>query len=723
MKKQNILAAIVMIMPVLLWGQAFESGKISPYTELILNMYHSEKDSKSGSLSPIQKRVQASRSNAYVHAFVELNEGWSLSELESSGLHINSILDNNIATAQIALQDIAAAAALPSVKRIEVGNPVKRKLDRARPAAFVNEVHEGLLLSKAFRGKNVVIGIVDEGFEYDHIAFYNDTGKRFRVKRVWNQNRNGNSPKGFSYGTEYSDSTSIVKASFDNLISTHGTHVAGIAAGAYRNQSLPYYGIADEADIVLVSYKRDDNTSNQASLIDAIKYVYDYAASVGKPAVVNLSLGSHIGPHDGSSLFDRAADNLQGPGKLLVGAVGNEGREEIHVEKHFLSTSDTLRTFLESYNSIDFQGFAEIWGDVDKSFNIQVALYDLKTHKYVYKTGNHTATRSQKKDYSINDTKLQVSGNVLVFTERNPGNRKANAYIYTEFQDFPKHLAVALLISSAEGKVHAWASPEETYFTNHNINGWETGNGQYSMSEVGGTGKKIISVGAYITRGHSSLLGKLASFSSQGPTTDGRLKPDVSAPGVGIIAPYSSSKKLSSESSITLKGRTYYYGRMDGTSMASPFVAGVLATWLEAAPTLTPDDVRQLLRSAAISDAQTGNIPPKGSNAWGRGKINAWEGLREMTRTSDMLIGERFVYPPSIAWNDEDLSFNFTYEDKEVELVLYDLKGVRHAQSNFESIGPNLKYRIDNHTWIPKGLYIIQVKGKRRNFAYKVYVR
>lgn len=723
MKKQNILAAIVMIMPALLWGQTFESGKISPYTELILNIHHSEKDPKAGGLSPVQKRTQASRSNTYTHAFVELNESWSLSELESAGLHINSILDNNIATAQIALQDIAAAAALPSVKRIEIGNPVKRRLNQARPAALVNEVHEGFLLPKAFRGKDVVVGIVDEGFEYDHIAFYNDTGKRFRVKRVWNQNRNGNSPKGFSYGTEYSDSTSIVKASFDNLISTHGTHVAGIAAGAYRNDSLPYYGIADEADIVLVSYKKDDNTSNQASLIDAIKYVYDYAASVGKPAVVNLSLGSHIGPHDGTSLFDRAADNLQGPGKLLVGAVGNEAKDEIHVEKHFLSTGDTLRTFLEYYKINDLQGFAEIWGDVDKSFNIQIALYDLKTHKYVYKTGSHMATRSQKKDYSINDTKLQVSGNVLIFTERNPGNRKANAYIYTDFQDFPKHLAVALLISSAEGKVHAWASPEETYFTNHNIHGWETGNGQCSMGEVGGTGKKIISVGAYITRGQSSLLGELASFSSQGPTTDGRLKPDVSAPGVGIIAPYSSSKKLSSESSVTLKGRTYYYGRMNGTSMASPFVAGVLATWLEAIPALTPDDVRQLIGNTALIDAKTGNIRPKGSNAWGRGKINAWEGLREMTKTSDMLIGERFVYPPFIEWNNEDLSFNFTYEDKEVELVLYDLKGIRHAQSYFESIGPNLKYRIDNHAWIPKGLYIIQVKGKRRNFAYKVYVR
>lgn len=54
-----------------------------------------------------------------------------------------------------------------------------------------------------------------------------------------------------------------------------------------------------------------------------MKYIYDYAESVRKPCVINMSLGSHIGPHDGTSTFDQVADNLQGPGKLFAGAAGN----------------------------------------------------------------------------------------------------------------------------------------------------------------------------------------------------------------------------------------------------------------------------------------------------------------------------------------------------------------------------------------------------------------
>lgn len=61
------------------------------------------------------------------------------------------------------------------------------------------------------------------------------------------------------------------------------THVTGIAAGAYKGNE--YYGIAPDADLVLVSYNVSDNSSSNTSITDGIKYIYDYAESVGKPCV------------------------------------------------------------------------------------------------------------------------------------------------------------------------------------------------------------------------------------------------------------------------------------------------------------------------------------------------------------------------------------------------------------------------------------------------------
>ncbi len=58
------------------------------------------------------------------------------------------------------------------------------------------------------------------------------------------------------------------------------------------------------------------------SITDGIKYIYDYAESVGKPCVINMSLGYHIGPHDGTSTFDRICDELQGEGRLFGRSFG-----------------------------------------------------------------------------------------------------------------------------------------------------------------------------------------------------------------------------------------------------------------------------------------------------------------------------------------------------------------------------------------------------------------
>ena len=128
------------------------------------------------------------------------------------------------------------------------------------------------------------------------------------------------------------------------------------------------------------------------------------------------------------------------------------------------------------------------------------------------------------------------------------------------------------------------------------------------MCEIGGTGKSIITVGSYNSKNFVKTLsgtpqyteytiGDISPFSNVGPTPDGRMKPDVAAPGSLIVSAFNST--VSNDPAIVYNtewnGKKYPYGVYQGTSMASPHVAGVIALWLQANRKLTPTQIRQVL--------------------------------------------------------------------------------------------------------------------------------
>ena len=168
------------------------------------------------------------------------------------------------------------------------------------------------------------MGIVDAGFDYTHPAFRHPVDGSLRIARVWEQGTESfegcHAPEGFGYGIEMTEAADILRAQADATINSHGTHVAAIASGSDTYMEGTWQGTAPGADIVLVSL--DQSVTTQADITNAVQYIFDYATEVGKPCVVNLSLGNHDGPHDGTSFFDRMADGMQGPGRLIVGAAG-----------------------------------------------------------------------------------------------------------------------------------------------------------------------------------------------------------------------------------------------------------------------------------------------------------------------------------------------------------------------------------------------------------------
>lgn len=734
MKQRNLLA-LLCFLPLFIFSQAFKAGKISPYTAMFLTSLN-EKTVDSTVIRKLQNRFLMKKINAqaYVNAFIFINDNAGLEVLKSYGVRINTVLPS-IITAQVPVQNIEEIAMLPEVKNLQIAIPVHHKMDKARIATNVDQVQAAINLSTPYLGKNVVIGIIDSGIEYGHINFFDSTGTVLRIKHVWDQNINGTPPVGFSYGTEYTTQTAILAAKFDNQTETHGTHVTGIASGANKKNNNNYFGVAPKADIAIVSYNQNDQTTDNVSISDGIKYIYEYATSVKEPCVVNMSLGLQIGPHDGTSAFDHVCDALQGPGRLLVGAVGNEGSDSLHISQTFTPASSTLKTFFNYYKNTQLIGLSDIWGDANKTFSVRMVVYDLTAGTEIYTTPTINAATSSSNSYTLTSTNGAV-GTLQIFTERNSVNNKPNAFVTSDMTSINPGYAIGIIITATDGTVHAWADDNYSYFVSNNIPGWSFGNSINSASEIGGTGKQIISVGAYVSKNTFTntagisyrtfeLLNHIASFSSTGPTIDGRVKPDITAPGSLIASSYSSA--VINDPNYTteivkkslVNNKFYYYGLLQGTSMSTPMVTGILATWLEAKNDLSPDEVRTVLQQTSISDSYTGTIPALGSNTWGFGKIDAWNGIKACLKMYVLQkiqsSNENYViYPnPSIG----TIYVLFGKKDTNVQLTVYALNGqqVFTKQIGDVSVGQEVQLTLPE---ISTGVYLVTLKG---TLQYKTY--
>ena len=271
--------------------------KFSPITSLKIH------DSQSQKLKSID--------NTTVSAFIRIKSADITEDLKKFGAKTINTISDKLVTAELPLAAIEQISKLDGIESISLGTDVHMRMDEARKQTGVDDCHTMTSNNGPYTGKGVVVGIVDNGFEFAHVDFMNSDLSDTRVKRVWNQSGTGKAPIKYGYGAEYTSLAQMKAAKCDTRSTFHATHVSGIAAGS--DKTVPYYGVAPDADLVFVSYRQSNS-----DIVNGIKYVFDYAKSVGKPAVVNLSLGSHMGPHDGTSDTDVSFAALTGPGRIIV---------------------------------------------------------------------------------------------------------------------------------------------------------------------------------------------------------------------------------------------------------------------------------------------------------------------------------------------------------------------------------------------------------------------
>ncbi len=588
-------------------------------------------------------------SELYVGAFADIDYEQRGNAVEY-GVLFNGKLKTHFTTVNIPVKRYVDFLNSGIAKYVEIGEKNEPMMDSARIFTNTNQVHQGYNLPKGYTGKGVVVGIVDIGFDYTHRNFYDSTETTYRVKRVWDQNaQTGTAPNGYNYGNLMTTQSQILAARYSHNNQTHGTHVAGMAAGGGTNQSSykQYKGMAPESDIVLVA-----STMYSNDILDGLMYILDYADSVGKPCVVNMSLGNHVGPHDGTDFNELYVDYLfeefYNKGAVLMVSAGNEGSDNIHLSHSYSGRVPAVRTFaVKSNGSNKLSGVVDIWGAVGSSFIVKVGVADSTASvrilaNYTYPlTLNTVDTADWTTNYSLGN-----GGYVSYYVEdSNYYNGKPHVYLSFNGSGLSDSKCFMISVTPASGTVHMWnnsgifigGTASTAGNTNYTTNNKASGNTSIMVASYSTKVSWTTYAGDYYNLNSRYVVGGRSYFSSIGPGLNpNQNKPEIAAPGALINSSYNCYDSRYTTSNAYITGvqtngtGSCWWGMMQGTSMACPAATGIVALWMEAYPELSYTQVKELLRTTSITDSLTGTIPANGSPYYGWGKINAYAGLQKI---------------------------------------------------------------------------------------------
>ena len=660
---------------------------------------------------PITKIKQ----NFYFSFLGKINQQFNPQNLSDLGVMVGKPI-GSVVSIKVPLNQLATITSLPGLESMQIAAKVENLLDKAIIDIRADSTHAGIGLPEGYTGKDVYIGVTDWGFDYTSPMFYDTTLSESRIIAAWDQFKtSGPSPNGFNYGTEYTSPQSLLAAESDTSniynYSSHGTHVAGIAAGS--GAGLAYRGVAFESKLLFVTF-----TFNVASVLDAWEWMYQKALADGKRLVINMSWGIyHFGTLDGTSLLSQVITAYTDLGVIFVNSGGNNGNVNFHLKKTF--SNDVLKSKIDFY---DYNANANMWGqsihswgEVGNNFSNGIIVTNsaglVLVESPYYATNNTPSYIDTFIVAGLDTVWYNISAEAV-----HPLNNKPQMRL--RVKNTNTSLKILLKSIADTGIVHYWNLTELT----NGVGNWgmpfsTSGSGTSAGNNLNGISEPacsddVITVAAYATQysaANGSLVGGgIASFSSIGPRYDGTMKPDISAPGVAIMSSISSftNAAYTSLGSVDFNGRTYHFAKFSGTSMSAPMVAGVAALILDANPYLSARQVKEIIMETARQDNITGIIPAEGSTRWGAGRVNAYAAVKLALQTigleepaNDLMWS---VFPNPVA---NELHFTIVEElPKQAEIV--NLNG----QANLRAI-INGKLNVSD---LSPGNYFIrlQIKGK-----------
>ncbi|MEO8698483.1 MAG: S8 family peptidase [Kofleriaceae bacterium] len=523
-------------------------------------------------------------------------------------------ITERIYTLDIPVHELDALAADPSVVFVEAGRRLLPSLTTSVAATRADAVRQPPL---ALEGTGVVVGIIDYFFDYT-LADFRDADGKTRVAYLWDQtlDREGaeHAPEDFRYGVEYdaaaidaalAEANPFARVRHRPKKGSHGTHVAGTAAGNGRSCDAAFptdrwIGVAPNATILFV-HPGGVGLTDSVRVADAIAYIYKRARDLGMPCVINLSLGQNGGSHDAESLVERAIDVMtEEPGRVFVCAAGNEHIWAGHASGTLAQGgSRALRVHVGKRDHTTNE--IEIWYSSRDQLTLTVRTPDGESVGPIA-PGPSTVVKTQagNRIFISHDRFMPLNGDALVYIEISPDTAETvvpgdwelelhgvdiklgrfDAYIERDLRDETNHYS------------------DQASFVADDFDGFQT-------LGTPATTRRGIAVANY-----DHVNNEPHASSSRGPTRDGRPKPEIAAPGTDIVA----SCARGGHEGIPVRIP------MTGTSMAAPHVTGIVALMLQKRPTLTAEQVSAILVASASPLSEIG---PAFDPGWGHGRVDA----------------------------------------------------------------------------------------------------
>ena len=613
--------------------------------------------------SLVNKQLTRSQSdNRLLTAFVRI-DGNSAEVLKQYGCKELARV-GNVSIAAIPLNKLGALSCGKQVKRIETGRRCSVQMDTTRLVVNAEAVYMGEGLSQTYTGRGVVVGVQDIGFDLTHPNFYSRDMSRYRIKAMWDQLSRDTIGSTLYVGRDYVGKEALLQLGhpLDGETQTHGTHTAGIAAGSGAEGNgviSPYRGVACEADLVLV-----DNAADNISLIDpkdyykytyatdalGFKYIFDYAERMHQPCVVNFSEGSSQDFHGEDQLYYDLLAKLVGPGRIIVSSAGNNGSRNSYIHKSF--GKERAGAFIMS-NEKRFSCTAKS----KQPFTFRVTIYDNAASPNIVDIS--TVNICSARDSLLTDT-LSVGGKKYIWRVlAYPNSYDASETAYDFQLSSPSKVGdspqVSLQVIGRDADIELYRM--SGYMFPHTLDPvLDAGDCRYTIFSPSSS-PDVICVGSTSYRTQfvnylgekkvydSGRDGIRSPFSAMGPTLDGRIKPDVMAPGQNIVSSYSTffiNNPVNVNGSVQsdvrhfdYNGRTYAWNSNAGTSMSAPVVAGAIALWLQVDPMLTPTDCLEIFSKTCTRYDTSLSYP---NNLYGYGQIDVAAGLREVLRRKTLGI-------------------------------------------------------------------------------------
>lgn len=581
----------------------------------------------------------------YIATLCKVNAQFSKTEAIADGLDVGAVI-GHVVTMRVPLQRFREDFSFPGVEYMELAEKIEPQLDVAVVDARANLVHRGVGLPQAYTGKDVLVGIVDWGFDYTHPAFYDTSLTNNRILAAWDQVRqNGTPPPGYSSGSAYLTPEELAAAAHDTIsviTDYHGTHVAGIAGGSGGGTA--YRGMAFGAQLLFSQMNLD-----VSSPLDAYQWMYEIAQAQGKRLVINNSWGGYRGyPLDGTSLLSQAIDALIDMGVVITFSAGNNGGINFHLKKSF--AADSVRTRIQGFEySADHNLWGQtipMWGQPGHSFAVQLRALDNTNALLVKSDLFHTATAPP-----YIDTFMVTGADTIFYRVTTDAAHPLNQcpQMTLDVRCTNTALKMILYAEADSGTVHFWNTTISIFGRGNTGKGFTAPTAGYTLGDRNyGIGYPAVTNKVITCAAHIKNFG-LANFSSYGPRIDETLKPDISAPGQDVCSAINSfaTESFVAVTAVDFNGREYEFVRLSGTSMSAPMVAGAAALLLEADPSLSPAEVKSILLSYARQDNHTGTIGPEGHTRWGHGKLDAYNIVQAVTSTATGQVqGDRFsLYP------------------------------------------------------------------------------